>query len=90
MNTNTKKTKVKKLVADMLKQSHKAMVKDIEKALNSGSIDIESWDGVNSPMILPKVIVTALLIKESKQYEAKGTQFEKQVKKDVQNLLYFI
>jgi len=53
-------------------------------------VDTESWSKDNSPMILPKCIVTAILQDESTQYEGKGTSFEKQVKKEVKNIRYFL
>ena len=90
MTTQEKKDKVKSLAEDMLKESFNAMIKKVEKALNSSAIDIDSWDENSSPMILPKCIVTAILQDESTQYEGKGTSFEKQVKKEVKNIRYFL
>ena len=90
MTTQEKKDKIKLLASDMLRESYEAMLKNVDKALNSGVIDIDSWDDSNSPMILPKCIVTAILQKESGQYEGKGTSFEKQIKKDVRNIRYFL
>jgi hypothetical protein len=90
MKTNTKKNKIKAHVKDMLKQSNKAMLEKIDKAINSGAIDIDSWEEDNKPMVLPKTIVTALLESESTQYRGIGTSHEKRIKKDVKNLRYFI
>lgn len=90
MTTQDKKNKIKALVTDMLNQSHEAMSKKIDKALNSGAIDIDSWSESHSPMILPKCIVTAILQDESTQYEGKGTSFEKDIKKEVKNIRYFL
>ena len=90
MTTQEKKNKIKSLSEDMLKESFDDMIKKVEKALNSGAIDIDSWDENNNPMILPKCIVTAILQDESTQYEGKGTSFEKQVKKEVQNIRYYL
>ena len=90
MTTQDKKNKIKSLVTDMLNESHEAMVKKIDKALNSGADDVDDWDETHNPMILPKCIVTAILQNESTQYEGKGTTFEKQVKKEVQNIKYNI
>ncbi len=90
MTNQDKKDKVKALVSEMLKESHEAMVKQIDKALNSGAIDIDSWDENSSPMVLPKTIVTAILQRESVQYEGRGTSHEKKIKKEVRNILYFI
>ena len=84
------KSKIAELVKDMLNESHESMLKKIDKVLNSGAIDIESWDENKKPMILPKCIVTAILQNESTQYEGKGTSYEKQVKKEVKNIRYFL
>ena len=59
-----KKAKIKKLVEEMLNESHKAMLKKLETVLNSGAIDIDGWVENISPMIIPKCIVTALLQSE--------------------------
>lgn len=85
-----KKKLIKVLTKDILKQSFKAMEAKIDRALNSGALDIESWDKDNAPMILPKIIVTAILKNESKQYEGKGTMYEKKVKKESENLIHFL
>lgn len=90
MNTSEKKEKVKSLVSDMLKESYEDMISKIDKALNSGAIDIDNWDEKNRPMILPKCIVTALLEEESTQYTGSGTSFEKEIKKEVKNIKYFL
>lgn len=90
MNTTDKKNKIKQLAIDMLKESQEAQLKLVEKALNSGALDIDAWDENDKPMILPKVIVTAVLQTEAQQYEAKGTSFEKQIKKEVNNLKIFL
>jgi len=90
MTTQEKKNKIKSLAEDMIKESFEAMIKKVEKALNSGAIDVDSWDENNSPMFLPKCIVTAILQNESTQYEGKGTSFEKQVRKEVKNIRYFL
>lgn len=84
------KEQIAELVKDMLTESHEAMLKKIDKVLNSGCVDTEGWSKDNAPMILPKCIVTAILQNESKQYEAKGTSFEKQMKKEVRNISYFL
>ena len=84
------KEQIAELVKDMLTESYEAMIKKIDKVLNSGCVDVESWNKDSSPMILPKCIVTAILQNESTQYEGKGTSFEKQVKKEVKNIRYFL
>jgi hypothetical protein len=84
------KQQILELVKEMLIESHENMLNKINKVLNSGCVDVEGWDEKNSPMILPKCIVTAILKDESTQYEGKGTSFEKQVKKEVENIRYFL
>jgi hypothetical protein len=90
MTTIEKKEIIKTLVSDMLEESYHAMIKKIDRALNSGAIDIDSWDKDKFPMITPKIIVTAILKNESSNYEGKGTSFEKQIRKEVKNLLHII
>lgn len=90
MTTKDKRNKIKSLVTDMLNESHEAMIKKIDKALDSGAIDVDGWNESHNPMILPKCIVTAILQNESTQYEGKGTAFEKEVKKEVRNIRYFL
>jgi hypothetical protein len=90
MTTQEKQHRVKSLVKDMLKESYEAMIKKVDKALNSGAIDIDGWDEKINSMILPKCIVTAILQDESTQYEGKGTSFEKKVKKEVKNIRHFL
>ena len=90
MKHQEKKEKIKSIVEDMLNEAHEAMIKKVDKVLNSGAIDIDSWDEENAPMITPKCIVTAILQNESTQYEGKGTSYEKKVKKEVKNIRYYI
>lgn len=89
--TNTqKKRKIKSLVKEMLKESHNAMMGKVDRVLNSSAIDLDAWCESHNPMILPKCIVTAILQNESRQYEGKGTSFEKTVKREVKNITYFL
>lgn len=90
MNTEQKKQEIKKLVSEMLEESHEAMKAKIDVALNSGAIDVDKWENANGKMILPKCIVTALLEDESTKRDASGTSFEKYVKKEVKNIKYFL
>ena len=90
MNTQEKKNKVKELVRDMLIESHQKALRNIDKVINSSAIDIDSWDDKKAPMILPKCILTAILENEARQYTARGTKYEKQMKKEVKNIHYFI
>jgi len=88
--SNTKKKKIKALAKKMLKNSLKEMEAKIDKALNSGALDIDNWDENSNSMILPKVIVVAIMETEADQYKGSGTSFEKEVKKEVRNLKCFI
>ena len=90
MTTRQKKAQIKRLVNDMLKESQKKAMQNIDRALNAGCIDIDSWDSENAPMILPKTILTAILEEEARQYTARGTSFERKFKKEVQNIRYFL
>jgi hypothetical protein len=90
MNTQSNRDKIKQHVIDMLNQSHEAMLKKVDKALDSGAIDTESWDENYNPIVLPKCIVTAILQDESTQYEAKGTSFHNKIRKEVRNIRYYL
>ena len=91
MNTEQKKKEIKKLVIEGINNSTELMKNDlIDKALNSGCINIDSWDKNNQPMILVKSILIALFKNEASQYSAKGTSFEKQVKKESNNIQLFL
>lgn len=85
-----KKQKIHAYTEAMLNNSYKIMVENIQKALNSGAIDIENWDENINPMILPKSIVTAILENESTQYLCEGTCFEKEIKRESKNLKLFL
>jgi len=86
-----KKKQIKKLVIESLDRSVKEIKeKLIDKALNSGAVDVDKWSKDNNPMILPKSILIAVLLSEADQYSGVGTSFEKQVKKEVKNLRCFV
>ena len=76
-----KKLKIKELVLDMLNDSHIQMVNKLEKIINQ-------WDENINSMIIPKSIVIALLEEEKSQYDAKGTSFEKEIKKNIEKIKY--
>lgn len=90
MSEADKKKKIKDLAVEMLTNALPKMEELVEKSLNSGALDIDSWDLNNNPMILPKTIVIAVLETEAEQYKANGTSFEKEIKKEVKNLKYFL
>jgi hypothetical protein len=90
MKTNEKKEKIKALVTEMLKQSHEAMIEKIDRVLNSGAIDIDGWDEKQSPMIVPKCIISALYDHQITQFDGSGTTYERRIKKEIRNIRYFI
>jgi len=85
-----KKKKIQAIAKQMLENSHKLMVKKLEKALMSGALDIDNWDENSNKMIIPKIIVIAIMEDEADQYKANGTSFEKEVKRGVENLKCFL
>lgn len=88
--TYNNKTHIREHALMMLSQSYEAAIKNIDKALNSGAIDIDAWDKDNNPMLIPKAIVIAVLTEEVEQHSAEGTSFAKQVKKDAKNIGYYL
>ena len=84
------KDKIEALVNEMLAESVQHMTKKVKEALNSGALDIENWDENDTPMIIPKIIIQAVLQSEAEQYSARGTSFERKINKEVKNLRYFI
>lgn len=91
MKTATKKRQIKKLVKNLLKESHKAQLEKIDKALNSGALDLDNWSENESPMIIPKIITTSILEDAAnRHYTCKGTSHERKIKKEIKNLRYFI
>lgn len=85
-----KKAEIKKHVLDLLEASYEAMKLQVDKALNCSAIDAESWSPDKAPMRIPKVITAAILERETEQYQGRGTSFERQIKKEVKNVRYFI
>lgn len=85
-----KKAFISTQVRSMIDEVNKHMKKKLKVLLDSGAIDIESYDTENNPMVLPKCIISALLESEVQQYNGRGTSFEKSNKKEIKNLRYFI
>jgi len=84
------KEKIKELALEMLERSFEIMKTKVDKALKSGAVDIDGWDGSHNFMLLPKSILIAILEDEADQYKATGTSFEKQIKKEVKDIKYFL
>lgn len=85
-----KKNYIKQHVELLMEQSKNSMLENLNDLLKSGAIDIDKYDPKVNPMIEPKAIFIALMNEEINQYSAKGTSFEKQIKKEVKNLANFI
>lgn len=85
-----KQIQIQKLAKQMLKESYKKAQEKVVKALESGAIDAEKWDENQGKMLLPKAIVTAVLLDEASQYDGRGTGFEKQQAKEIKNIRNFI
>ena len=90
MENTSKKQQIKSIIRYMLIESHNAMLVKIDKVLNSGAIDIDDWDENHQPMIIPKCIVIAILQDESTQYVGNGTNYEKQIKREVKNIKHYL
>ena len=84
------KEKIKNLTIQMLDESYKHSLKKIDKALNSGAIDLDAWDENVNPMLIPKAILIAILLDEADQHDCKGTSFGRQVNRDAKNIGYFL
>lgn len=88
MTTEEKKKKLKSDVEELIGHCYKWALDDVERAVNSGSIDIESWD--QNTLVLPKIITTAIMQKVSRQYAGLGTRHENRIKNEVKNIQYFL
>lgn len=85
-----KQKEIKKRALDMLEKSYEAAKKNVDKALSSGAIDVDSWDENSNAMLLPKAIVVAVLTEEASQHDCAGSSHEKYVKKEAKNISLFI
>lgn len=85
-----KKEQIKALVIEMLNETNKEMINDIDKIFDSGCVNIDDWCETRNRMIMPKSIITALFEKACRLYSGKGTSFEKEVRKTVNNISRFI
>lgn len=90
MTIEEKKAAVKTLIEVMLKDSKENMLKKVDVLFESDVVELSSWDKDDKPMILPKSIICALFESEMMQYNAKGTSYERRVKKAVRNFRYYI
>lgn len=90
MTGKQKEKIVRKLVWSMIHEAAKHAQSRITETIKSGAINIDEYDLEHAPMVLPKTITAALLQAEIRPLLGTGTKYEKQVKKDIKNILYFI
>ena len=90
MSKTYNEKRIERICNDLLEESNEAMKGKIQKAIDSGALDISGWDENKDSMIIPRIIMQAVLETEAKQYSATGTIYEKQIKKEVKNLLQFL
>lgn len=90
--SHSKKNKaaIKKLTNQLLKEAITGIKKKIDKSLNCGALDVNSFDPENNPYVMPKTILIAAMESEADQWKGHNTSFDKEVKKGVKNLKYFI
>jgi len=81
------KTELRKKTNKLISDAVSGMRKNMEKAISSGSMNIEEAD---DNYILPRSLVIALLQEEINQFDCKGTDFEKEVKKNAKNIYAMI
>ena len=89
MDIENKKVEIARLARSILDYSYEHGKDKIDQAINSGALDLDSWE-LDRKMIIPKIIVRAILETESDQYDGKGTSWEKNIRKETKNLKLFI
>lgn len=90
MTDNEKKEEIKSLTIGTLDIAMDAMKAKIKVLLDSGAINVSDWDINTNPMISIKAMAIALLQAEADQLDARGTSFEKEVKRQVNNFKHFV
>lgn len=89
MSIKDKKQAIKFYATDILEYSKKRMLDKIDVAIDSGVLDIEKWNPVDAPMLLPKIIMASILKSELEPYKGKHTLSERIVKKKTNRLKEF-
>lgn len=92
LTKNQKKAKIKKLVLEMLKARKSIINEKIDRALNSGCIDVDKWDEKTAPMITPKCIIVAIMETEAYSFSPIGCSktIIKESRKETNNIKLFI
>ena len=92
MANKKNKAKIKRLIKSELKMAFDLIQKNIDTVLDSKAVDVDvnEWDENHHPMRLPKIIAMALLEDGATMFEGKGTSIEKQIKRKVKEIRYYI
>lgn len=89
MTRKQKEKAVRKLTYAILYEAYLSAREAVSRAVNSGAINIDSYDE-NHRMVLPKSIAAAVLEIEVRPLKGIGTSYERQVKKNIKNIKHFI
>lgn len=84
-----KKAYIETHVEAYIDEMAKVMKNNLKRVLNSGALDIDSFNPEKPDMFLPKAITQALIINYSQVIKPKPSQFEEH-QKEVRNILKFI
>ena len=90
MTTEEKKEKIKEIVLDEAEYVINKFAEKIDKLFEAKAINIEAWDVDNTPMIIPKCILAALLDQAILSYNGRGTGYKRQMTKEIKNIRYFL
>lgn len=77
------KKEVRKKTRELIQNSAQWMRRDLEKVLLSGAVDYANAD---NNYRLPKTIMLALLKEQMRNYDGRGTSYEKQIKRGAENI----
>lgn len=86
----SKKQALKDLTIKTIVNDQEKLIEKINKAIDSGCIDIDEWDPENYSMLIPKAIIRAVYLEGADQFSLSGTSFHKENEKQVKNILLFI
>lgn len=85
-----KKKYIKDLVSSHIDHVANDMKSQIDKALNCGALDIDSYDPKVNGMVIPKIILVTLLENSADNLRCKGSSIEEEIKSEVDNLKCFV
>lgn len=81
------KKEVRKKTRELIQYTSKWMRRDLEKVLSSGCINLNNWE---SNYLLPKTIMLALHQEQMRNYDGRGTSYERKIKKEAKNIYLHI